>query len=400
MAKLGSEYAIAGIGLIIGPVEGGPYTSRAMTAEAARLAIEDAGIKRSDVKCALEPIREGGGGVRESYSDAYPRVLGMNVHTYLRIGQRGASLAAPSIVAAMKMLDLGLSDYVVVASAVEDRSRAQKTRKANKIGMVHIDKGGYWGRPFGDMRAVSHHSFFMSRHKHEYGTTEEQMAMVPITARKWAAMTPEAQLKERPLTLEQYMAEPYFVYPYRKFDLCVLSDGAAAFIVTKAERARDLKSKPVFIRGVGFGEHVEEAWWTNHQHYALPLKTGMEKAFEQADVKLSDISFAQVPDCFTCEVILHVEDYGWCKKGEGGAFVAAGNIGPGGEIPVNTNGGWMAGYHLGDMGGFIEGVVQLRGDAGARQVKNAKFGIVAGGGGEYLSPGMCSIHSTIVLGAQ
>jgi acetyl-CoA acetyltransferase len=126
----------------------------------------------------------------------------------------------------------------------------------------------------------------------------------------------------------------------------------------------------------------------------------MEKAFEQADVKLSDISFAQVPDCFTCEVILHVEDYGWCKKGEGGAFVAAGNIGPGGEIPVNTNGGWMAGYHLGDMGGFIEGVVQLRGDAGARQVKNAKFGIVAGGGGEYLSPGMCSIHSTIVLGAQ
>ena len=266
--------------------------------------------------------------------------------------------------------------------------------------MVHIDKGGYWGRPFGDMRAVSHHSFFMSRHKNDYGTTDEQMGMVPVTARKWAALNPQAQLRDRPLSLEDYLAEDYFVWPYRKYDLCVLSDGAAAFVLTTAERARDLRSKPVFLRGLGFGEHAEDTWWENRQHYQLPLKTGMEHAFAQADVQLADIDFAQVPDCFTAEVILHVEDYGWCKKGEGGAFVADGHIAPGGTIPVNTFGGWLAGYHLGDMGGFIEACVQLRGEAGQRQVADARFGIVAGGGGEYLSPGMCSLHSTVVLGAE
>jgi len=398
MSQFSNKYAIVGSGTVIGPVEG--VTSRALTAEAARLAIEDAGVDPKQVKGALEPIREGGGGIRESYTDAFPRVLGLGVNTYLRIGQRGASLAAPSLLAAAQMLDLGLTDYVVVASGVEDRTRSRRTKKSNKLGMVHIDKGGYWGKPFGDMRAVSHHSFFMTRHKHEYGTTDEQMAMVPMSARKWAALNPLAQLKDRPLSMEDYLAEDYFVWPYRRTDLCVLTDGAVAFVMTTAERAKDLARPPVYLKGLGFGEHAEDAWWEGRQHHALPLHTGRDHAFRQAGVELSDIDFAQVPDCFTAEVILHVEDYGWCKKGEGAAYIAEGRIAPGGDTPINTFGGWLAGYHLGDMGGFSEAVTQLRGEGGARQVKDAKVGIVAGGGGEYLSPGMCSLHSTIVLGSE
>jgi acetyl-CoA acetyltransferase len=124
------------------------------------------------------------------------------------------------------------------------------------------------------------------------------------------------------------------------------------------------------------------------------------QAFRQADITLDDIDGAQLYDCFTGEVLFQMEDYGWCKKGEGGAFVASGAIGPGGSIPVNTSGGLLSCYHLGDLTGLAESVRQLRGECGTRQIKDCNVILATGHGGELVSPGMCSIHTCTLLGSQ
>ena len=113
---------------------------------------------------------------------------------------------------------------------------------------------------------------------------------------------------------------------------------------------------------------------------------------------MQDIDCAQLYDCFTAEVLFQLEDYGWCKKGDGGAFVAAGNMAPGGTIPVNTGGGLLSCWHLGDLTGLAESVRQLRGEAGERQIKDPKVVLTTGHGGELVSPGMCSIHTSTILG--
>ncbi|MBI4331547.1 MAG: thiolase family protein, partial [Chloroflexi bacterium] len=121
-------------------------------------------------------------------------------------------------------------------------------------------------------------------------------------------------------------------------------------------------------------------------------------AFRMAGIELKDIHVAELYDCFTSEVLFQLEDYGWCKKGEGGPFAAAGNIGPGGTIPVNTGGGMLSSHHHSGFTPLAEAIIQVRGEGGARQVKGAEIALATGHGGEVLGPGMCSSHSCIILG--
>ncbi len=136
---------------------------------------------------------------------------------------------------------------------------------------------------------------------------------------------------------------------------------------------------------------------TGGRHAASLEATAAPAAFKMAGIELKDIDVAQFYDCFTAEVIFQLEDYGWCKKGEGGPFVEAGNIAPGGTIPVNTGGGLLCSHHHLDFTPMAEGVIQMRGEGGERQVKNAEICQVSGHGGEIIKPGMCSIHSTTIL---
>jgi acetyl-CoA acetyltransferase len=130
----------------------------------------------------------------------------------------------------------------------------------------------------------------------------------------------------------------------------------------------------------------------------MAVQKAKERAFAQAGIETGDLDFAQLYDCFTGEVLFQIEDYGWAGKGEGGRFVEEGRIGPGGQIPVNTSGGLLSAYHYGDLTGLSEAVIQLRGEGGERQVPDARVGLVTGHGGELISPGMCSIHTSLVLG--
>jgi acetyl-CoA acetyltransferase len=387
--------AIVGMGVLTGPQPG--KTARLLEAEATRLAIADAGLTPSQIHGALQLRRTGGGGERPFLSDAFPRLLGLPVNFYYTLG-RGGCLAGLGVVTALAFLDLGIADYVVLTGAVDDYSRSRKSKEQGEIGMVHMEKEGYWGKPFGDLRAPSHHSFFAARHMHEFGTTSEQLGMIAVQQRQWAQMNPRARFYGRAITLEDHQASPLVVYPYHLLDICLVSDGAVSVVMTTEERAKDGPRPPVWVRGVGFGEAMAELWWEKQNYTRLAVKTAKEQAFTQAGIDLGDIDCAQLYDCFTGEVLFQLEDYGWCAKGEGGPFVAAGCIGAGGNIPVNTSGGLLSAYHFGDLTGLSEAVLQLRGDAGARQVPDCHVTLVTGHGGEVLSPGMCSIHSSLILG--
>ena len=391
------QYAIVGLGVVAGPQ---PDTSqRRVAAEAARRAIEDAGLERSQIDGAIDLRRSGGGGDRGNYSDAFPRALGLPVHFYYTTG-RGGALAGLGITTAMAFLERGIASYVVLCGSVDDWSQSQKTRQQGFRGMQHAEKEGYWGKALGDLRAVSHHSWMASRHMADYGTTSRQLGAISVQQRAWACLNPEAKMYGRPITIEDHQASPFVVEPYHLLDISLISDGAIAFVLTTAERARDTRQNPVYVLGQGYGEVMAELWWEKKNFTHMAVKPAKEQAFGKAGISLGAIKCAQLYDCFTSEVLFQLEDYGWCAKGEGGAFVESGAIGPGGsiQIPVNTSGGLLSCYHLGDLTGFAEAVRQVRGEAGERQVENCSIAISTGHGGELVSPGMCSIHSCTVLG--
>ena len=390
-----NRIAVVGLGEVH-PPQG--TSQRMMASEAARLAISDAGLKIEDIDGAIDLRRTGGGGDRATYSDTFTRVLGMKGSTfYFTIG-RGGALAGLATAAATGFLDRGLAKYVVCVAAVDDWSKAELSKKQGHRGMQHTEKEGYWGKALGDLRAASHHSWMAAKHMATYGTTSEQLGAIAVAQRQWAGLNPTAKMYGRPITIEDHQNSPWVVEPYHRLDCSLISDGAIAFVLTTEDRAKDLKQKPVYVSGQGFGEVAEDLWWEkkNLTHMAVPKARDL--AFQQAGIALDDIDVAQLYDCFTGEVLLQLEDYGWAEKGQGGAFVASGATAPGGGgIAVNTGGGLLSNWHLGDAVGFAEAVAQIRGQAGDRQVQGANVALSTGHGGELVSPSMCSIHTTTIL---
>jgi acetyl-CoA acetyltransferase len=392
----GNRLAIAGLSVIAGPQPG--RSRRMLTAEAARRAIADAGLEPSAVDGAVELRGSPGGGDRAGYTDGFPRMLGLPVNFYFTIG-RGGALASLGIAAAASFLDRGIASYVCLASANDTGSRARLAKQQGHRGRPHdLEKEGYWGKPLGDLRAVSHHSWMAARHMKEYGTTSRQLGSIAVQTRAWANRNPEAQMHAKTMTVEDHQQSPVIVDPYHLFDVSLTSDSAIAFILTTQERAADLPRPPVQVLGQGFGEIAAGLWWEkkNYTHMAVPR--ARDTAFGQAGITLDDVDAAMLYDCFTAEVLFQLEDYGWCKKGEGGPFAASGAIGPGGSIPVNTSGGLLSAYHHEDLTGFAEAVRQLRGEADGRQLDGCQTVLFSSHGGEMVSPGMCSIHATTVLG--
>jgi acetyl-CoA acetyltransferase len=244
---------------------------------------------------------------------------------------------------------------------------------------------------FGFFGAVGLHALAAQRHMHQYGTRREQLGEIVVAARAHAARTPHAQ-KRREITIEQYIDEAPLVEPLCRLDCCLVSDGAAAVIVTTEERAADL---PVpGIRILGHAQAHSLSTYASPTHFdSLPASRSGPAAFGQAGVTADEIDVALLYDCFSIVVLLQLEDYGFCKKGEGGAFVSDGRIGPGGSLPVNTSGGLLAEAYGGGMLHVVEAVRQLRGEAGVRQVDNARLALVSGHG-----LGM-NTHATLVLGS-
>jgi acetyl-CoA acetyltransferase len=199
--------------------------------------------------------------------------------------------------------------------------------------------------------------------------------------RKHAQLNPNALMRERPMTMEDYLAAPMIADPYRLFDCSLEADGAAAFVVTSAERARDLKSRPVYVMALAQGQPFPaDDIATRDDVFHLGLTSATPKALAMAGIARGDVDFAEIYDPFTFQVIQQIEEMGFCKRGEGGGFVEGGRIELGGELPVNTHGGLLSEGHILGMNHFMEAVRQLRGEAGERQVENAEIGLVTGFG--------------------
>ena len=243
---------------------------------------------------------------------------------------------------------------------------------------------------FGLFGAAGLHALAAHRHMHKWGTKTEHFAEVAIAAHAHAARTPHAQ-RATPLNMKQYLESAYIAEPIRRADCCLVSDGAAAVLVVSKDRVADLKHPP--IRILGHGQAHSLSTFSSEEHFdTLPAVRSGRATFERAGVTADEIDLALLYDCFTIVVLLQLEDYGFCPKGEAGAFVEGGRIGPGGDLPVNTSGGLLAEGYGGGMLHIIEAVRQLRGQANERQVVDAEVALVSGHG-----LGM-NTHTTLILG--
>jgi len=379
--------AIVGIGESrVGRVPG--RSSLQLQADAASAALADAGLRLADVDALMTtPLRV----------ERWNMPAGVVAHhfgirpAYLSTVDLAGASGVAMISQAVQAVEAGLCDVVLCVvgqNLLSHRSRADAVKSMAEGGSAHPQ----FEVPYGPL-VPSLYALIAQRHMHEFGTTEEQLAEVAVAMRFHASLNPNAH-KTDPITVDDVLTSRPVSTPLRVLDCAIVSDGAAAVVVTTHDRAKDLKCDPVYLLGQGLGlrhSHVGE-------HKDLTTTGAVDSgaaAFRSAGLTPSDIDVAQIYDCFTITVIVELEDLGFCKKGEGGSFVENGRIRLGGALPVTTHGGLLSGGHPGLPGGFFhvtEGVRQLRRTAGARQVPNAEVALVHGNGG------VASVHATLILG--
>ena len=291
-------------------------------------------------------------------------------------------------------INAGLCDVVIDVYAATPRSDRRRQANRPRPQMMGPNPALEWEVPFGLRQPMGPYGLAASRHMAVYGTTSEQLAQIAVSTRQWAAMNPQARYRD-PITVDDVLASPLECAPLHRLDCCLVTDGAGAFVLTSAERARDLAKPPVYVLGAG----------TSHDHNMISQMPDLTttagvvsgaNAFRMAGIKPDDVDLLMGYDSFTITALLHLEDLGFCAKGEGGAFVESGATAPGGSLPMNTNGGGLSYTHPGMYGMFLitESVKQLRGEAGDRQVDGVEIAVAHGSGG------LLSCMSTAVLGTE
>ena len=241
---------------------------------------------------------------------------------------------------------------------------------------------------------ISSYALAAARHMHQYGTTKADLAAVAVAARRWAQLNPMAFARD-PLSVEDVLASRMICDPISVLDCCLVTDGAGAILMTRSDRARDTRQKPVYLLGCATAQSHRQISQMPDLTVTPAAQSG-PRAFAMARLAPSDVDVLQLYDAFTINVILFLEDLGFCKKGEAAAFVASGAIAPGGSLPVNTNGGGLSCVHPGMYGIFtlIEGITQLRGQGAARQVDGAEVALCHGNGG------LLSCQTTALIGTR
>ncbi len=377
---------VRGKAVIVGAAESdlgevGPgFTPLDLIGQATERALADAGLEKRDVDGLFSasvyyqmPTLSAGEylGIRPRYSDAT---------------MMGGSSFISHLLHATAALEAGLCEVALITYA-----------------STQLSEGGFRGvsdppnpyeTPYRPRYPVSMYALAASRHMHEYGTTRKQLAEVAVAAREWAKLNPKAFMRDD-LTVEDVLASRMVSSPLSILDCCLVTDGGGALLVTSSERAKDLRKPPVYLLGAG------DAHWHRNISQMPDLRVTAaadsgRRAYEMAGIGPQDVALAMLYDAFTINPILFLEDLGFCKKGEGGAFVEGGRIAPGGEIAVNTNGGGLSYNHPGMYGLLllIEAVRQLRGECGERQVEGVDVALAHGNGG------VLSSQVTAVLGTE
>ena len=375
-AFLKDKYAIVGIGQSrIGKVP--ELSDYGLQLTAVKNALDDAGLKKQDID-GLITHSHLLGAVRVHHQRVAER-LGINTDFGLSVSSGGAT-SGLMVQVAIAAIEAGFCTTVLCLHGDKGRTRRPED--------VHETAGGN-APEYGMFGATAQHALGATRHMHDYGTTHDQLGAIAVAFRKHASLNPGAQIRD-PITLEDYHRSRWVVWPFHLLDCCLVSDGAAALIVTSAERARNLRQPPVYVMGMGRANNSRGWIYGNHM-IELAAKESGAKAFRMAGVTPADIDTAQIYDCYTYIVLATLEDYGFCKKGEGGPYVEGGRLELGGSLPTNTSGGMLSEGYVEGMLQIVEAARQLRGQADARQVPGAELAIVSGNGGNTVC------HSTLIL---
>ena len=355
------------------------WSAMEMAAEAGRMAVTDAGLKLAEVDglfiCLPDDLFAG---------LSYAEHLGLRPRFTDNNRTGGASFMS-HVATAAHLLDTGAIDVALIAHASNQRSGGGR--------LSTPAKSSVWEAPYKPLFPLSSYALAASRHMHQFGTTREHMAQVAVAARAWANTNPEAFAKG-PLSIEDCLAARLISSPISVRDCCLVTDGAAAIVMTRSDRARDLAQPPVHVLGA-----AAATWWTSiSQAEDITVTAAAEsgaRAYAMAGLGPQDMDVVQLYDAFTINTILFLEDLGFCPKGEGGRFVEGGRIAPGGALPVNTNGGGLSCCHPGMYGlmAMVEAARQVRGEA-ANQIAGAEVALAHGNGGTL------SAQATVILGSS
>jgi acetyl-CoA acetyltransferase len=366
--------AIAGIGESESwDVAGTGLTALDLIGQATAAALEDAGLRLDEVDGLFS-------------ASAYYGMPGLNVGEYLGIRPRysdSTNLGGASFVShlqhAAAAIDAGLCDVALIAYGSTQRADGGRLKSVAESFPVEA--------PYRPRYPISQFALAAARHMHEFGTTREQLAEVAVAAREWARLDRNARAFARePLTVDDVLGSRMISTPLTARDACLVTDGAGALLVTGAERAASLRRPPALLLGGG-----EAHWHRNISQMPDLVRTAATEssahAYARAGVKPEEVDAVEVYDAFTICTILFLEDLGLCAKGEGGAFVSGGRIAPGGELPVNTNGGGLSYCHPGMYGIFVLAEA-------ARRIREGDDVVLAHGNGAVLSA-----QSTVILGS-
>jgi len=373
-----AQTAIAGLATFgIGEMPG--FSSIELAAQAGLMAVHDAGYQINQVDavfCCLPDDLFGGLALAE-YFGIHPKFTDSN--------RTGGSSFVSHIITATMMIEAGYIDTALIAYGSNQRSSGGK--------LATPAKSSVWEQAYRPIFPLSSYALAAARHCHEFGTTREQMASVAVAARGWANTNPEAFTKG-PLSIEDCLASRMISSPISKADCCLVTDGAAAVMLTRTDRAKDGPRRAVPVLGAA------AATWHNSISSMPDLTTTAaqesgRRAMAAAGVTPADCDTVQLYDAFTINTILFLEDLGFCAKGEGGPFVESGAIAPGGSLPVNTNGGGLSCCHPGMYGLFaiIEAARQIRGEA-ANQQGDAQVCLA------HTNGGTLSSQATVILGSE
>jgi acetyl-CoA acetyltransferase len=344
--------------------------------QAIQRALADAGIEKGAIDGYLCAGMEGG----SAEAVAMAEYLGID-HRYVDGTMTGGSAFEFHVQHAAAALRDGLCETVLVSYGSDYLSRRGRSLGTGGFrGGFAITGPDLYQAPYGNS-LVGAYAMVAQRHMHAFGTTSEQLAEIAVGVREFAGLNPNALYRD-PITVADVLASRRIADPLHLLDCCVVSDGGGAFLMTTAERARDLRRKPVRVLGAAGAQ----THWNIGQMPDFTTSAGatcIPEALARAGVRPHELDTLQFYDSFTITVLVMLEDAGFCKKGEGGRFVAEGHLRRGGRHPLNTDGGGLSALHSGMRGLFLiaEAVRQLRGEAGAAQVPDAKLALAVGSGG-------------------
>lgn len=367
----------------LGKVPG--MTSLDLQAQAAARALRDAGLALKDVDGVFAHVDDKFAGLQlAEYLGIRPR--------YVDSTSVGGMSNVMHVRHAMAAIQAGMCEVALVAYG-----STQLSDGSRKVGGAPEDMRmprGQFITPYGQLSPIGYYAMVAQLHVQRYGTTHRDMAEVAVAARRWAQLNPHAYRRED-TSIDEVMASRLIADPLRQRDCCAVTDAGGAFILTTAERARSLRRPPVHVLGIA----------ESFSHHYTPFNTSdwldtnvaatADAALAMAGVTRQDIDVVQIYDHFTIGVIQSLEELGFCKRGEGGAFVAGGRLAPGGDFPINTSGGGLSYNHPGQFGMLLllEAVHQLRKECGERQLPKAELALVH-------APGLVfSCNTTLILGA-